>query len=166
MIKTENLKYLIGRYDQYYSNVNNKGSVYLALNTFILSGAISGYYVLLKANEVTWFISTLFIIGVVINLSSLFVTLMAVHPFLKNGSGFTQKSILFFGDVSNQSLTDYKKSMKKLKNKKWNQDLINQSYMLAQGLKTKFYRLKLATIFLLIQGVIIIVFGILLNFTK
>ena len=166
MDNSENLKYVINRYDQYYSNINNKGSVYLALNTFILSGAISGYYVLEKANEITTWIQILFITGILVNFVSLFMTLMAIHPFLNNGNGLTQKSILFFGDVSNQSLTNYTKSMKKIKPKKWTQDLINQAYMLAQGLNTKFYRLKLATVFLLLQGAIIIIFGLTITFNQ
>ncbi len=42
--KLEMLKHTMDRYDYYYDSVNNKGNLYLTLDTFLLGGIITGYY--------------------------------------------------------------------------------------------------------------------------
>ncbi len=42
--KIEILKHTIDRYDHYFDSINNKGNLFLTLNTFLLGGMITGYY--------------------------------------------------------------------------------------------------------------------------
>ena len=45
--RTENIKILkhtMNRYDHYYDSVNSKGGLYLALNTFLFSGMVTGFF--------------------------------------------------------------------------------------------------------------------------
>lgn len=42
--KIEMLRHTMDRYDHYYDSVNNKGNLFLTLNTFLLGGIITGYY--------------------------------------------------------------------------------------------------------------------------
>lgn len=42
--KYNHLQFIIQRFDQYFDAINNKGSFYIGLNTFILTGLSAGYF--------------------------------------------------------------------------------------------------------------------------
>ena len=161
--KVEALKLIIERYDHYYDSINNKGNLYLTINTFILGGCIAGYYTL---NQSCHFSKSIllfyFIPGIIFNLISFTHTLWAVRPFAKKIN--RGNSLIFFADVQRNSLPEWKNRWSKLTEDDWEEELQCQSHELATGLCKKFTRLSRATLFIWLQVVFIFLFAIYLLF--
>ena len=141
--KIEALKHTMDRYDHYFNSVNNKGSFYLALNTFLLGGIVTGFYSL-KASVA---ISLLVYAGLTCCLLSLGFTLWAIFPFLSKRNSVND-SVLYFGGVSNYSHNIFKKMYDEITEDNLYEDYIRQVHLLAIGLHHKFRRLQVATYFL------------------
>ena len=60
--KVEMLKHTMDRYDHYYDSINNKSNLFLALNTFLLGGIVTGYYSI--KNEIACGFDILFFVWV------------------------------------------------------------------------------------------------------
>src|SRR4051812_3672312 len=107
--KIEILKQTAGRYDHYYDSVNNKGNLYLTLNTFLFGGMITGYYSIKESlvgrSDVIFFVWT----GFIFCLLSIAFTLWAIIPYLSKQADSINGSVLYFGNVSGISFTSFKK---------------------------------------------------------
>lgn len=146
-MEKDRLKYTIDRFDHYFDSVNNKSAVYIAINTFITGGIIA----LLTQTEIVNDMSTTgkVSIGVLlfIGVLSLIVLSIASIPF------FSKKpdSLYYFGAISKMKQSEFNKTSKHYDDKDELQDLRSQVYILSNGLKTKFSRLKFAGKLLVVQ---------------
>lgn len=143
----------INRYDHYFESVNNKTAVYIAINTFILTATISGYYAI---EESIVCLSNLFNIVVVILLAigiiSLAILIIASIPYFSKHS----ESLYYFGGVSSKTINEFIECSSKMSKKEELDDLRNQTHTLSKGLRTKFIRLKLSGWLLFTQSMILI----------
>lgn len=158
--KIDMLKFTIGRCDHYYDSVNNKGNLYLTLNTFLLGGIITGYYAIRNDVTLNCFPSFLFWTALVINVISIGLTLYAIKPFLGKKRENTNASLLYFGDISSMNVAAFQNKYEEGDTNKFYSDLTVQTYMLSCGLRTKFSYLKIATYFIGAEFLIIAVIGI------
>jgi Family of unknown function (DUF5706) len=155
--RNEELKFTIARFDHYYDSVNNKGNLYVAINTFILAGAITGYVTLDAKHHFAILILILFIITIVSNFVSFCFTLAAIKPYFNK---VTSKSLIYFYDIANLNDSQFKLIWENLNDKNWHDDLVKQSKRLSEGLSNKFQLLKIATWFIGLEIFLIAIFGI------
>lgn len=160
--KIEQLKYVINRYDHYYESVNNKGNLYLTINTFILGGSLTAYYSIKNTICVTDFCYTIFCILLIITLLSIVLTLFAIKPYLTKKLDKKKYSIIYFGDVSLLEFNNYKSEIDKLNDSKLLNDYTNQAHLLAIGLRRKFKFLNYATWVISLEIICITILGILI----
>lgn len=146
-MEQERLKFAIGRFDHYCDSVNNKCTVFLTLSTFIVGGLIAGYPVLLDKVEcggcTHLLMSTLLILGLAI----MIIVSKASIPYTKGKSN----SLLFYGDIADIPLATYAAASTTQDAAKELQDLREQSYYLAKGLKCKFRHLQIVGYLMIIQ---------------
>lgn len=137
------LKYNISRYDHYYASVNFKSSFLILANITMLGFIFTSSQI---TNTFTTIVVAIFPI-----LTVIFV-LLAIKPYLKSYGG--RDSIIFFGDVANQSNDEIRKKINELSEEKYITDLVQQNTILAVGLKQKFDMLNIATWFFIFSLVI------------
>ena len=144
MNKIEELKFIIGRFDHYFESVNNKGNLYLTLNTFLLAGAIGGYAVLLSNKICTLAWPELVIIGAiaVCNIVAYFHTIKGIYPFISRRQG---SSYIFYGDIAGRTTSEWRTFFGDVQVSGYEQDLVEQAHQLATGLRSKYIRLRTAT---------------------
>jgi len=160
-LKIETLKHTMDRYDLYYDSVNNKGNLYLALNTFLFGGMITGYYAIEESVKAKCLILSFVWIGLICCLLSIGLTLWAINPYIKKPST-TNRSVLFFGSVSKLSFPSFKKMYDEMTEDKRYEDYLQQVHILASGLQNKYHRLQVATYFLGASFLCIIIIGIII----
>lgn len=158
--KNEELKFIIGRYDHYYESVNNKGNLYLALDTFILGGATTGFLSLSDQYHFSTAVVLLFITFLITGLICTCLILWATLPYLTSTKSNGSDSLIFFRDVANSSPGKSREKWENLTEEIWYQDLQLQHLVLSKGLTKKFQRLNCATWLLGIQLILIVTFGI------
>ena len=158
--KIETLKHTIDRYDLFYDSVNNKGNLYLALNTFLFGGMVTGYYAIKESIVGRCDILFFVWIGLALCLLSIGFTLWAIIPYINKQADSTNGSVLFFGNVSNLSFTSFKKMYEEMTDEKRYEDYLQQVHLLALGLQNKFRRLQIATYLLGGCFLCIIIIGI------
>jgi Family of unknown function (DUF5706) len=158
--KIELLKHTMDRYDHYYDSVNNKGNLFLSLNTFLLGGIITSYYGI-KDNIKEHFDIIFFVwIAIILCMLSLTFTLWAIIPYLNRQSDCTNGSVISFSNVSNMSFSNFKNMYDSITDEKVFEDYQQQVYLLASGLQKKFSRLQTATYLLGGCFMCIIIIGI------
>lgn len=149
----ERLLISINRYDHYFESVNNKTAVYIAINTFILTATISGYFAI---EETIICLSNLFNILVVllltVGITSVAILIIASIPYFSQHS----ESIYYFGGIASKTIDEFIICSSKMSKKEEMNDLRNQTHTLAKGLRTKFIRLKLSGWLLFTQLMILI----------
>ncbi|MFH5885314.1 Pycsar system effector family protein [Halalkalibaculum sp. DA3122] len=158
---SDSLKFIINRYDSYYSGINFKARFYTGLATFIITAFI--YKVEYLTNSISikcWLYIQYGLISVTLALCFfiLFKLTSSVMPYLEIGkeNGIKDHSLIFFEEVADyQSAKQYKEALSK-DEYDINTDLANQAYLLAQGLSKKFKKLKHATHALYATGVTVI----------
>ena len=158
--KIEALKHTMNRYDHYYDSVNNKGSLYLALNTFLFGGIITGYYAINENIAGRWDILLFAWIGLICCLLSILFTFWAIFPYINKQAGCVNGSVLFFGNVSNLSFSSFKKMYEEMSEEKLHEDYMQQVHLLSLGLQKKFCKLQIATYLLGGCFLCIIIIGI------
>jgi hypothetical protein len=159
--KITELKFIIGRFDHYFDSINNKGNLYLTLNTFILGGSIGGFAYLNNSYHFDQWIIILFVIPTLFsNLVSFTYTLSAIRPFTRRHDDNSSFSSIFFVDVSHQTNRQWESRWNLLNQEDWKEDLRIQSQLLAIGLNEKFKSLSVATLFIGIQVGTIVLFGL------
>lgn len=156
----EMLKHTMDRYDHYYDSINNKGNLYLTLNTFLLGGIITGYYSV-KDALVGDIYSVLFVLLALIScLSSIAYTLWAIIPYLSKQADSINGSAIYFGNVSNLSIQSLKKMYNDMTDADAYEDYVQQVHLLAIGLQNKFCRLQKATYLLAACFLFIVLVGL------
>jgi hypothetical protein len=156
MNKSENLKFILERYDHYIESVQSKSNLYIALNSLIVTGSIA----ILTTVDSQKLNSTLLVLLIIIVLASIFsiiITLIALIPYLKTSQ---DKSVLFFKDVSNEKANDYCKRMNEMTSDNFDNDITNQIHCIAKGLTIKYEKMKWAGLLLIFQFVTIIIWTI------
>lgn len=148
----EHKRFIIERFDHYYDSINNKANVLLAVSIFIIGGlfaCLSGLSTYLK--ETYWAVCLL--IGMLgLTVGSLIATLIALIPYTsKKGD-----SLIYFGNIRNLTRLEFIKNFEKQDEAGINVDLLGQIYELAGGLQKKFYYLRIASMFLLIEAFFLI----------
>lgn len=144
MNKSEQLRFVIGRFDHYYDSVNNKGSFYIGLNTFIFGGICVGYLGLYAKVEMNCFVWLILTALALVNVASILLTIDALTPFLTgSNNSASSPSLLYFGGISREDFQTYKLRVKGQEDEELLDDLIEQSHCLAKGLERKYDRLKL-----------------------
>lgn len=157
--KIEILKHTMDRYDHYYDSVNNKGNLYLTLNTFLLGGIVTGYYSI-KDYIVCGFDILFFVwAGLILCLLSIGFSLWATMPYLSKQADSISGSVIYFGNVANVSFQSFKQMYDNMTDAKRFEDYLQQVHLLALGLQKKFDRLKIATYLLGGCFVCIIIIG-------
>lgn len=160
--KNEELKFIIDRYDHYFDSINNKGNLYLTINTFIIGGVVGGFFTLKTQLHYQFDFFQVILFGTVLlsSLLSFFFTLWAIKPYLNRKLKQSKYSLIFFGDVSKCNKSLYDTLWDELSDQKFHNDLRTQSHLLASGLEKKFFRLSIATYTIGFQIFSIIIFGI------
>ena len=143
--KTETLKHTMDRYDPYFDSVNNKANVFLTLNTFLLGGIVTGYYSI--KDQIVCGFDILFFVwaGLILSLLSIAFSLWATVPYLSKQADSINGSVVYFGNVANVSFQSFKQMYCDMTDEKRYEDYLQQVHLLALGLQSKFYRLKIAT---------------------
>ena len=139
------LKHTMDRYDHYYDSINNKGNLFLALNTFLLGGITTGYYSI--KNEIACGFDIHFFVwlGLFFCLLSIALSLWATIPYLSKQSDSINGSIIYFGNIANLSFQSFKQMYSDMTDEKRYEDYLQQVHLLALGLQKKFCRLQIAT---------------------
>jgi hypothetical protein len=155
MEKHEHLKFIIDRFDKFYDAANNKGSFYIALNTFILGGICVGSISLKKDIEVNDYILILTALLLSSCFVSIFFTIRALIPFLKDSSYSGSPSLIYFAGVAKRTLPEFETKFNQLTDPGIISDLTHQAHCLATGLQIKYTRLKYAGWTLVFQFVLL-----------
>ena len=149
----DRLLYSINRFDHYFESVNNKTAVYLAMNTFLLGGIITGY---VSVQEHICQFRTLFNILLTIEMvlgigGLILITIASIAYFSKDCD-----SLFYFGGIGAMTNETFVECSKKLSVKEELKDLRNQVHTLSVGLNAKFTRLKISGRLIVMQFIILI----------
>lgn len=137
----ERLIYSINRFDHYFESVNNKSAIYLAMNTFLLGGIITGYISVQEhVCQFRTFFNVLLTIEMLLGVSGLLIITAASIPYFSKNSD----SLYYFGGIGSMDKEKFFECSKNLSKKAELQDLRNQVHTLSKGLNTKFVRLKIS----------------------
>lgn len=139
-MEKERLLFSIQRFDTYYDSVNNKCTVFLALSTFIVGGLVTAYSSIIEAVDCGKFIHLLIYSVIGIGVLIMIIITFASTPFLDS----EKKSLLYFGCISAMSRDCFITKSNGSSEEENLNDLRNQVYDLATGLRQKFTKLRLA----------------------
>jgi hypothetical protein len=154
----EETKFIINRYDFFYETINSKSNFYMAINTLIIGGIMTGYPILNKQYQFKGIMEYIPIIILLLNLAALIFTVLAIKPFLsKKGC-----SLLFFNNVANRHQEEYLNLFQHVTKKKMLKDSATQVHELACGLRNKFQKINWATFLTSLQLILIMLFTIIL----
>jgi hypothetical protein len=157
MEKYEHAKFIVERFDHYYDGVNNKGSFYIGLNTFIFGGICVGYLNLHDKTNANFWIWIFFVGLVICNGLSIFFTIRALMPFLKDTHRKTESpSLIYFGGIARHELPYFKEKFNAANADSLLDDLIQQAHCLAIGLDSKYKNLKRASHFVVAQFIVML----------
>ncbi len=152
-MEKERLEYTVNRLDHYYDSVNNKTTVYIAINTFITGGIITLLTqiqdLLDKENWLLIFLAAIIAFGV----CSLILLALASMPYFSKKTEI--ESLYYFASIGQKKSQHFCELSKNQDKKADVKDLRNQVYVLSKGLISKFRKLKWACILLIIQFVLL-----------
>jgi hypothetical protein len=148
----DHAKFVIGRFDHYNDSVNSKGAFYIGLNTFLLGGVFVGFNALYKEMDIPAVLWLLLITFAICSVASAVLTIVAINPFLDSGNEATAKnSLIFFGSVARHQQQNFVHDFTNQDEHRKLSDTLNQAWMLSQGLKSKYKKLRVAGWMLIIQ---------------
>lgn len=149
--KSEYLRYILTRYDNYINAANVKGTFIVSLNTFVIGCLLVNRQTLLdmfsKSECLSNIVNLIIYFVCVIALIILASVITALFPYTNSGNSTVDRyhSHIFFGSVNNfENANQYKQSFDKLKEQDFNEDLSNQIYILSKGLTKKYKSLNIA----------------------
>lgn len=148
----ERLQFCIGRFDHLFDSIHNKTNVYLGIIVFITGGLITAAPSIVKENDsciVLVSLVTLVSLGLIIILLLLLIN----TPYL---SSRKDKSIYYFGSISNHTLKSYIDTSENYSTKDNLTDLRNQVHLLSVGLSKKYKRLRTVSIFLIVECALLV----------
>jgi len=145
--KIDYLWKVILRYDSYYNSISIKSSVILAFDLFLFTGILTKYQdILPPGNSAALLIiaAILLVIIAVSSLLSIFFTFKVISPYLKSPIDPKKYvSNIFFGHVSlNEDHESYFDRIKKMDENHALEDISNQTFILAKGIKTKYNNIR------------------------
>lgn len=153
-MEKKRLEYTVGRLDHYYDSVNNKTSVYIAINTFITGGSITLLTQIQELiNKEIWvliFLASIIFFGVV----SLILLVLASMPYFSPKSEI--QSLYYFSSIANNSAQEFFEFSEQQSQKGDLKDLRNQVFILSKGLKGKFTKLKWVCRLLIFQFLLLV----------
>lgn len=151
--KSDNLKYILTRYDNYINASNVKGTFIVSLNTFIVGCIIINRKTLidifLNNESLKTSINVLIYLVCILALVIIGLTIVALFPYLKSGNSSKDSyhSHIYYGSVKGfQSADDYIKSFEKLDDDSFKRDLANQVWVVAKGVSIKYQFLNYSMI--------------------
>jgi len=148
----ERLLYSINRFDHYFESVNNKSAVYLAMNTFLLGGIITGYISVQEhVCQFRTFFNFLLTIEMLSGITGLLIITRASIPYFSKDSD----SLYYFGGIGSMDKEKFFECSKNLDKKAEMQDLRDQVHSLSKGLNMKFVRLKISGWLIFLQFVLL-----------
>jgi hypothetical protein len=151
-MEEERLKLSIGRFDHYYDSINNKCTVMLTLNTFIVGGLIASYPILLEKIECGLCFHGLMTALLGLGLAIMITVTSASIPFL----GGRSNSLLFWGDIAGITETAFNTQSQAQSATDALNDLRSQAYHLACGLRSKFRLLRIVGQMMIIQFILFV----------
>lgn len=163
-MEKERLKFCINRFDHFYDNVNNKSNVLLGLGTFVIGGLIAIYPYIVEHSNCPDMIWPLVLIPGGLAFSALLIVIIAAIPYLS----IEKSSLYYFNSIANKDFEVYSDESENFETEEELKDLKIQVHNLALGLRKKFKRLRIASIFYTIMFVSMVplFLFILLNFKK
>lgn len=167
--KYDHARFMIERFDHYYDTVNSKGSFYIGLNTFILSGLCAGYISIETKIEQSSCFWVLMVLIFSLCICSIFYTISAISPFVKdNENKDDMPSHIFFGGIARYNLNAFLEKIREENSETIQEDMYRQVHCLANGLTTKFKKLRIVSYLLLLQFITLILLCIytILNYTS
>lgn len=148
---TENLKFILSRYDHYIEGVQSKSNLYITLNTFVLTGSVTlfgGF-----ENDLSNFLIGLLLLIIISSVIATIYILLAVNPKTKKGDN---DSIIFFGNVQEKKANaEYWEVIKNTNKSDFEEDLANQVQQVASIVCKKHKTLKNAGYLLITQFILI-----------
>lgn len=150
--KIENLKFIIGRYDNYIESTHTKSNVYLSLNTVVFAGIIS-LISTIQTSTLTNYLSNLLIAIAIISVLGIIIILGAIKPNLLSD----KTSLIFFGDVAEYSNENYLDKVKKMNDKDFTADMSNQTHYLAKIVSNKFKIIKWVGILITFEFILLLI---------
>ncbi|HVW98687.1 MAG TPA: Pycsar system effector family protein [Mucilaginibacter sp.] len=170
-LTTDQIKFIIQRYDTYIGGANTKGAFLLAFNSFLCGGLLSNYKTLIAFVEANWLTAyKLSVLGVfILGVGSLVVVLLAIFPFLKSGNSSPDRyhSLIYFGSVSMfDNASKYQDALQAADEQSFIDDASKQAFQLATGLRKKYNYLSWATVMIFIQLALVLAILSLILFSK
>jgi hypothetical protein len=151
------------RFDKYLEVVNTKGTLYLAINTFFIGAVIANIDKLSTSFDLTEEVKSFIGLFLIICLVSTVSVLLAINPFLKTGTkNGAAPSIFYYGSVAAYEKEVFIKRLNDISENDLKEDIGNQLYCLAEGLKSKYEKLKWAGWLVLTEFILLIPITILL----
>lgn len=141
----EHSKLIISRFDFYYDAVNNKGTYYLTLNSFLIGAAFVFYTTFSRDLDLNRAVIGLLILTVFSGLLSIIITLLAVNPFSKSGESKKYQSLIFYASISKMKENEFVNDFLAQTSESIQKDMLMQIHKLSEGLSLKYERLKLAS---------------------
>lgn len=157
--KYEHGKFIIQRFDEYFNSINNKAAFYIAVNTFIFGGICTGYISLYDKVTAGMDVLIFSSFHLLCSFGSILYTLFAMTPFTKHSYSYNNStSLLFFGGIAKFTCADFQQKYLNQDDALLLEDMTEQIHCLANGLNKKFKRLKIASLFLVIQFALLLPF--------
>ena len=160
-LEKERLLSCINRFDQYYSNINNKGNVFLGIGTFII-GVIITCYPIFKDKIICLVPGQMLITSIlVLDLTSIIIVVLASIPYLSR----KHFSVYYFESISDLKYEEFIDVSKSFSVDDEIIDLRYQVHQLAHGLTVKHRKLKFASILFIcvISLFFLLLFFVMLN---
>lgn len=136
---------IFSRFDKYIEVVNSKGTLYLAINTFFIGAVISNIDNLNSSFRLTEIIITSIATFMILCLISTVLVLLAINPFLKSGTkNGVSSSVFYYKSVAAYDKDVFISRLQNIPVEELEEDIGNQLYCLAEGLNSKYEKLKWA----------------------
>ena len=155
----EHCRFLIERFDSSYDAINNKGSFYIGLNTFILGGICAGYITLEKRIDPTCIFWIQFSLLFAWCILSIFFTIKAISPFLRDNENKEHTpALIFFWGIARFNQNTFIDKFEKQTQESILTDMRIQVHCLASGLKRKYANLRRASLCLILEFSFLVLF--------
>lgn len=153
-MEKERLIFSMTRFDHYFDSVNNKASVLLTFNTFVVGVLVAAYPFLLEKIDCNWIVNSFLIIIILLGLVAMLITIRASTPFFSKDT----HSMYYFLSISKLDKDEFFQKSANLSDEEEIDDLRLQIHQLSTGLAKKFRRLRWTTIIMTWQFVLVAIF--------
>jgi Family of unknown function (DUF5706) len=160
--RIQNQIMIISRFDNLYNSVNNKANFLIAFHSFLVGAIILGNNKITdNIKSVPWKSVGYVLLIILVSCAFVSITLLlkSVYPYTQSGNDSTNKyhSLIFFKSINEfKDAGAYLEKLDQTDHHKFYKDLVFQTYQLSAGLTHKFKMLARATIFIYIEGFIVI----------